>query len=266
MVGPARSRWALVTAVAALVAGGVLVSTPAQAATASIGVTVPIVNADSWGSGIDVIGGGFIPSSTVTLSIDWVRDSDGTKVHWADTTTPADASGVISVTGWAPAMAAGVWADSTLTLSATSDAGDTSNAVPFDVRNPPGIQANAPSLTTAQFADPGIGVSVQASGFTPGEAVAFSAVYNGVGLPAPNSLVADKYGSVSWQYVRTGVAAAGSVVFHADGAASHWTTTVAITGATIGGSTPPAGPSGTAASDPGATAPVTTRALPVVSG
>jgi hypothetical protein len=264
MVGSARSRWAIVTAVAALVTGGILVSTPAQAATASIGVTVPVVYADSWGSGIDVIGGGFTPSSTVTFSIDWVRDSDGTKVHYGDTTTPASASGVISVTGWVPAMAPGVWADSTLTLSATSDAGDTSNAVAFDVRNPPGIETNAPSLTTAQFMDSTIGLSVQASGFTPGETVAFSAVYNGTNLPAPSSLVADKYGSVSWQYVRTGVAAAGSVVLEAAGATSRWSDTVAITGATIGGSAAPAGPAGP--SDPGVPVQATPRALPVVSG
>jgi len=264
MVGSARSRWALVTAVAALVAGGILVSAPAQAATASIAVTVPVVYADSWGSGIDVTGGGFTPSSTVTLSIDWVRDSDGTKVHYGDTTTPASASGVISVTGWVPAMAPGVWADSTLTLSATSDAGDTSNSVPFDVRATPGIETNAPSLTTAQFMDPAIGLSVQASGFTPGETVTFSAVYNGTNLPAPSSLVADKYGSVTWQYVRTGVTSAGSVLIDAVGATSRWSTTVAITGATIGGTNAPAGPAGSA--DPGTSAQPAPRALPVVSG
>ncbi|MEY9852005.1 hypothetical protein ABH923_001683 [Leifsonia sp. EB41] len=264
MVGSARSRWALVTAVAALVAGAVLVSTPAQAATASIGVTVPVVYADSWGSGIDVTGGGFTPSSTVTLSIDWVRDSDGSKVHYGDMTTPASASGVISVTGWVPAMAPGVWADYTLTLSATSDAGDTSNAVAFDVRNPPGIQTNAPSLTTADFMDPTVGLIVQASGFTPGETVAFSAVYNGTSLAAPSSMVADKYGSVSWQYVRTGVTAAGSVALSASGATAHWSATVAITGATIGGSTAPAAPA--APSDPPAPVQATPSTLPVVSG
>jgi len=264
MIGSARSRWALVTTVAALVTGGILVSAPAQAATASIAVTTPVVYSDSWGSGIDVTGDGFTPSSTVTLSVDWVRDSDGTKVHYADTTAPASASGIISVTGWVPAMAPGIWADSTLTLSATSDSGDTSNAVAFDVRSTPGIQTNAPTLTTAQFMDAAIGLIVQASGFTPGETVAFSAVYNGTALPAPTSLVADKYGSVSWQYVRTGVTAAGSVVIETAGATSQWGTTVAITGPTIGGSTTPGGQGGT--SDPEVVAKPTARALPVVSG
>ncbi|WP_162819100.1 hypothetical protein [Leifsonia aquatica] len=269
MVRSARSRWTLITAITALVVGATLASTPAQAATASIGVTVPVVYTDSWGSGIDVIGGGFTPSSTVTLSIDWVNASNGQKVHYGDTTTAASASGVISVIGWIPAMGPDSWADLTLMLSATSDAGDTSNAVAFDVRNPPGIETNAPSLTTAQFMDSTIGLAVQASGFTPGEAVAFSAVYNGVNLPAPSSLVADKSGSVVWQYVRTGVTAAGSVVLDATGATAHWRATVAITGPTIGGSTSPADPATT--SDPGVPAQVspvqaTPRALPVVSG
>ncbi len=264
MVGSVRSRWAVVTAVAALVTGGILVSTPAQAATASIGVTTPVVYADSWGSGIDVTGGGFTPSSTVTLSVDWVRDSDGSKVHYGDTTTSASASGIISVVGWVPAMGPDSWTDYTLTLSATSDAGDSSNTVPFDVRNPPGIETNAPSLTTAQFMDPTIGLFVQASGFTPGETVAFSAVYNGTNLPAPTALVADTYGSVSWQYVRTAPAAAGSVVIQAAGATARWSTTVAITGATIGGSPAPAGSGGS--SDPVVPVQATPRGLPVVSG
>jgi hypothetical protein len=270
MLGTARSRWAIVTAIAALVTGAVLVSTPAQAATASIAVTDPVVYTDSWSSGIDVVGGGFTPNSTVTFSVDWVRDSDGTKIHYGDTTAPADGSGVVSLTGWVPAQGPDGWADATLTLSATSDAGDTSNTVAFDVRNPPGIDTNAPSLTTAQFMDPAIGLIVQASGFTPGETVAFSAVYNGTKLPAPTSIVADKYGSVAWQYVRTGGATAGSVVIDAVGAASNWSITVPITGPTIGGSAAPSGPSTpsgpTGSTTPGGTGQATPRALPVVSG
>ncbi|MGO4535971.1 hypothetical protein [Leifsonia sp. 2MCAF36] len=244
-----------------MVTGSILVSSPAQAATASIGVTDPVVYSDTWSSGIDVTGGGFTPNSTVTLSLDWVDDSTATKVHLADTTTQADASGTVSVVGWIPTQAPGSWADSTLTLSATSDALDTSNAVAFDVRNPPGIETNAPSLTTAQFMDPALGLLVEASGFTPGEAVTFSAVYNGENLPAPASIVADKYGSIFWQYVRPNSAAAGSVVLDAAGATVHWRATVAITGATIGGSPAPA-----ASADPEASKPATPRALPVVSG
>lgn len=268
MVGSARSRWAIVTAVAALVTGGLFVAAPAQAATASIGVTVPIVYADGWSGGLDVIGDGFTPSSTATVSLDWVRDSDGSKVHLADTTTPVSATGIVSLIGWVPAQAPGIWVDYTLTLSATSDAGDTSNAVPLDVRNPPGIETNAPSLTTAQFMDPSIGLIVQASGFTPGEIVAFSAVYNGANLPAPSSIISDKYGSVSWQYVRTGSTAAGSVVISAVGANSRWNTTVPITGPTIGASAPggSGGSGAPAASDPSGPVQATPRALPVVSG
>jgi hypothetical protein len=272
MIGAARprSRWAVITAVAALVTAGLLVSAPAHAATASIGVTDPVVYTDSWSSGIDVIGGGFTPGSLVTLSIDWVRDRDGSKVHYGDMATPASASGLISVTGWVPAMGPDGWADATLTLSATSDAGDTSNAVAFDVRNPPGIDTNAPTLTTTQFMDPAVGLTVQASGFTPGEAVAFSAVYNGTNLPAPSTIVANKYGTVVWQYVRSGTATAGSVVIVAAGADSRWSTTVTITGATISGSTAPTSPiaptTPAGPSAPAAPVQTTPRALPVVSG
>lgn len=273
MVRSARSRWALVTAVAALVTGSVLVAAPAHAATASIAVTTPVVYTDSWGSGIDVTGDGFTPGSTVTLSVGWGPDAAGSKVHYGDTTTVASASGLISVTGWIPTMGPDAWADWSLWLTATSDAGDTSNAIAFDVRAAPGIETNAPSLTTAQFMDPSIGITVQASGFTPGETVSLTADYNGTNLPGPTSFVADKYGSVSRQYVRTGVTAAGSVELVAAGSTARWRTIVAITGPTIGSEPTQAGPSGPASpsgsssgSAPGAVAPAAPRALPVVSG
>jgi hypothetical protein len=184
-------------------------------------------------------------------------------VHYGNTNVTADGSGIISITGWVPQQGPDSWADSKLVLSATSDAGDNSNLIILDVRNPPGIDSNAPTLTTAQLSDPNMGFFVTASGFTPGEAVTGTADYSGEVLPVP-PLVADQWGSVSWLYVRSGVATAGAMTARFVGAAADWQLTVPITGPTIGG-----GPAATGGITPAATPtppPAQARKLPVVSG
>ena len=256
MLSTTRARFGALAAAAAVVAAGLLTATPASAAAGTITLANATFTAGSWGAGLDVSGTGFTADTTVTVTV--TNTEDDSVLGTTDVT--ADASGAFSDAVLTPTSTLVVPAeDEDIVVSATSTDGDTSNAVPLDVRAMRGISANTTSITTADLVNPDGGLEIIASGYTPGETVTLTSVYNGEEMEEL-TYTADRNGTVWAGLVLNGEAVAGTIVFTFTGATSTVSNTISITvtGDTIDGE-------GDGFGDvPAATNP--TAKLPVVSG
>ncbi|MET3564794.1 hypothetical protein ABIC47_000265 [Leifsonia sp. 563] len=262
MTSSTRIRFGALTAAAAVVAGGFFAAAPATAATGTLTLANTTFTAGDWGAGLNVAGSGFTADAVVTIT---VETSDHTAIDLHDVT--ADASGSFQETYTPfvtlPLPAAG----DTLSVTATSNLGDTSNSVPLTVNPatlPKGIVSSVSTITTAQLADKNSGISILASGYTPGEQVKVTVDYAGDALDlGPYTVEAD--GSVVFGfYLAGGVATAGPLTVTVAGQQSgvSQSVTIQVTGedVVVGGGTAPSlgGAATAAASGP--------SRLPVVSG
>ena len=266
MTSSTRIRFGALTAAAAVVAGGFFAAAPASAATGTLTLANTTFTAGDWGTGLNVAGSGFTADAVVTIT---VETADHTAIDQHDVT--ADASGsfqeTYTPTATLPLPAAG----DSISVTATSNLGDTSNTVPLTVNAatlPKGIVSSVSTLTTAQLTDSNSGISILATGYTPGEQVTVTVDYAGDALDlGPYTAEAD--GSVVFGfYLAGGVATAGPLTVTVTGQQSgvSQSTTIQVTGEDVGagagagGSTVPSlgGAVTTAASGP--------SRLPVVSG
>ena len=262
MTSSTRIRFGALTAAAAVVAGGFFAAAPATAATGTLTLANTTFTAGDWGAGLNVAGSGFTADAVVTIT---VETSDHTAIDLHDVT--ADASGSFQETYTPfvtlPLPAAG----DTLSVTATSNLGDTSNSVPLTVNPatlPKGIVSSVSTITTAQLTDKNSGISILASGYTPGEQVKVTVDYAGDALDlGPYTVEAD--GSVVFGfYLAGGVATAGPLTVTVAGQQSgvSQSVTIQVTGedVAVGGGTAPSlgGAATAAASGP--------SRLPVVSG
>ena len=260
MLSTTRTRLTLGAAAAAAVIGGLFVAAPANAATGDITLANSTFTAGDWGTGLDVSGSGFTADTTVTITVSY---PDGATVLSEQTVT-ADATGafaneVFTPTASLPLPAVG----EDVVVNATSAAGDTSNTIVLDVRAPKGISASTTTISTADLTNPGAGIELTASGYTPGEDVTLSSTYNGGPMPAV-AYVADRSGTVTVAvYLAEGTAEAGQLEFTLTGASSGVANAVTIT---VTGDTIDAGPPQLAPVPAPAPAPGPTGKLPVVSG
>lgn len=269
MTSSTRIRFGALAAAAAVVAGGFFAAAPANAATGTIILGTDTYTEGDWGAGLNVAGTGFAPDSTVTVT---VQSSDAA-VGVIDThqlSTPVGADGsfqeTYTPTGILPLPAAG----ETITVSATTDAGDDSNAValtvnPAVVPAPKGLKASVSTITTADLGNKEVGFDIVGGGYTPGEWVVITAVYNGTPVFGNIRVQAGPDGSIAAEHISiTGALEAGSVTVTAVGETSgvSQSVTVSVTGETIVTGGGNEGLGGSAA--PAATAQATR--LPVVSG
>lgn len=129
--------------------------------------------------------------------------------------------------------------------------------VQLDVRAPKAITASTLKITTKDLVTGGL--TIVASGYTPGETVRLGSVYNGEPIAGPTE-VADRSGAVTFDLVLNGVAEAGKIVFtltgETSGAANEITVEVVGERTTSGTGTGLTTKTGT----------TTTKKLPVVSG
>jgi hypothetical protein len=232
MLSTTRTRLTLGAAAAAAVVGGLFIATPANAATGDITLANSTFTAGDWGTGLDVSGSGFTADATVTITVTY---TDGDVVLGTQDVT-ADASGSFADEVFTPAASLPLPANGEdVVVTATSDAADTSNTVTLDVRAQKGIAANSTTITTEDLTNPDVGIEISAGGYTPGETVTLSAVYNGETLPE-NTFTADRSGSVVARvYLAQGTADAGQIEFTLTGATSNLaqSITITVTGDTI---------------------------------
>ena len=261
MISTTRTRLAAsAVAAAVIVSGGLLAAAPASAATGTLTLANSTFTAGDWGTGLDVSGTGFTADAVVTITVTNTEDSSVLDSH--DVT--ADATGAFADEVFTPAVDLMLPADGAdITVSATSDAGDASNTVALDVRAPKGIDANTTTVSTDDLTDPNVGVQIVASGYTPGETVTVSAVYNGTEM-SDVTFTADRSGTVFAQLYLDGSAQAGQIEFTFTGVTSGVANsiTITVTGDVVAGPAPAPAPA-----DPSQTAPASTgENLPVVSG
>jgi hypothetical protein len=266
MTSSTRIRFGALAAAAAVVAGGFFAAAPANAATGTITVANTSFTEGDWGGGISTTGSGFTPDSVVTISL----NNGGTAIATKDVTASSDGS--FTDSDWIPSVPLPLpAAGSAVTVSATSDQGDDSNEVtltvdPAIIPAPAGLQASVSTITTADLGNKDVGFDIVGGGYTPGETVTVSAVYNGKPVGGTITLTAGPDGSISAERIHiAGALEAGSIVVTAVGETSgvSHSTTVTVTGETIvsGGNE---GLGGSAAPAPAAAAKATR--LPVVSG
>ncbi|MEY9952720.1 hypothetical protein [Leifsonia sp. EB34] len=262
MLSTTRTRLTLGAAAAAAVIGGLFVAAPANAATGELTLANSTFTAGDWGSGLDVSGSGFTADTTVTITVSY--PDNGTVLGQQDVTadaTGAFANEVFTPTSNLPLPAVG----EDVVVQATSTDGDTSNTVTLDVLAPKGISANTTTISTEDLTDSNVGVEITASGYTPGETVTLTTVYNGDTLPAM-TYTADRSGSIfAGVYLAKGTAVAGQLEFTFTGETSAVANsiTITVTGDDIEA---PGGP-GLPAPAPIVDAPTTSGSkLPVVSG
>lgn len=231
MTSSTRIRFGALAAAATVVAGGFFAAAPANAATGTITVANTTYTAGDWGTGLGVTGAGFTAGSVVTVTVaqtgivsDPTQNATGA-LPPADThQVTADATGAFTET-YTPGF---VPFGGTVTVTATSDKGDTSNTVPLTVLAPKSIQASATSVTTAELVDKNHGVEIAAAGYTPGEKVTATVAYDGDSLPlSPATAAAD--GSVYFGfYLGAGVATAGTLTVTVAGADSKVSQSVSV--------------------------------------
>ncbi|MFF9561715.1 hypothetical protein ACF1AJ_00050 [Leifsonia sp. NPDC014704] len=262
MTSSTRIRFGALTAAAAVVAGGFFAAAPAHAATGTLTLANTTFTAGDWGTGLNVAGSGFSADAVVTIT---VETADHTAIDQHDLT--ADATGSFQET-YTPAVVLTLpAAGESYAVTATSNLGDTSNTVPLTVNAaalPKAIISNVSTITTDQLADKNSGVSILASGYTPGEQVNVTVDYAGEALDlGPYTVEAD--GSVGFSfYLVSGVATAGPLTVTVAGQQSgvSQSVTIQVTGVDVsaGGSAVPSlgGAAAAAASGP--------SRLPVVSG
>ncbi|WP_434318277.1 hypothetical protein [Leifsonia sp. P73] len=258
MLSTTRTRLALSAAAAAAVIGGLFVAAPANAATGDIALANSTFTAGDWGTGLDVSGSGFTADTTVTITVSYTDMVLGQQDVTADA-TGAFASEVFTPSSSLPLPAAG----EDVLVAATSTDGDTSNTVTLDVRALKGISASTTTISTEDLTNPDVGIRITAAGYTPGETVALSTVYNGETLPAM-TFEADRSGSVDAAlFLAQGTAEAGQIEFTFTGETSTVANSITIT---VTGDTINAGPPQIAPAPAPAPAPGPTGKLPRVSG
>ncbi len=261
MTNSTRIRFGALTAAAAVVAGSMLATVPANAATTgTISLAETTYTSGSWGSGLDVTGTGFTADAVVTITV-----ADSTPATIDSHTVTADATGAFHEV-YTPANPLSLTTlGTTYSVTATSDQGDDSNTVPLTVLLPKSIYTDSPTISTADLVDSAKGVSVFASGYTPGETVNVSVDYDGQTLKS-GSYTSSAEGVVAFRLWLIGSAVPGPFVVTVTGATSGvaQTVTVQVTGDTVdNGQVPSVGSSAApaaAAATPGA------KNLPVVSG
>ena len=229
MTSSTRIRFAALAATATVVAAGFFAAAPANAATGTITLANTSFTAGNWGSGLDVTGAGFTAGSNVTIT---VNDSVAGVLDTHVVTTPVNSGGAFADT-FTPATALPeLVAGETITVSATSDQGDDSNSVALTVASalaPKGIVASATTITTADLADKTVGFDVVAGGYTPGETVTVTAVYNGKALTSKLTVTAAADGSVTLDHLYiVGLVESGTLAITVTGSTSGLTQTVSI--------------------------------------
>ncbi|RDV46101.1 hypothetical protein DOE76_02800 [Leifsonia sp. ku-ls] len=260
-----RIRFGALAATAAIVAGGFFAAAPANAAqTGTITVSPEYFDytAGDWGDGFSVSGTGFTAGTTVT--IDLVGPSGSLETY--EVPTPAtDPDGAFSAV-FLPTVAFPAPGD-TVSLTATSTDGDTSNTVAIaQWIAPSGIETNVTTLTTAELTVENA-IQILACGYAPGSDVTAEAVYDGSTYSA-GSYTAALNGCVAFSlWLAGGTAVPGDFTVtvsgtDSDGNAVVHTKTVTVTGeaTTTGGGTPTVGNAATSTASTQATR------LPVVSG
>lgn len=260
MLSTTRTRLTLGAAAAAAVIGGLFVAAPANAATGDITLANSTFTAGDWGTGLDVSGSGFTADTTVTITVSY---PDGATVLGQQDVT-ADAAGAFTNEVFTPTASLPLPADGEdVVVRATSTDGDTSNTVVLEVLAPKGISANTTTISTEDLASPDAGVEISAAGYTPGETVTLSTVYNGETLPS-RTYVADRSGSVFVSvYLAQGTAEAGQIEFTLTGESSGVANSITIT---VTGDTIDAGPGKPTPTPTPAPSAGTPGKLPVVSG
>ncbi|MEY9851537.1 hypothetical protein ABH923_001215 [Leifsonia sp. EB41] len=260
MLSTTRTRLTLGAAAAAAVIGGLFVAVPANAATGDITLANSTFTAGDWGTGLDVSGSGFTADTTVTITVSY---TDGAAVLGQQDVT-ADATGAFASEVFTPSASLPLpAAGEDVTVQATSTDGDTSNTIVLDVRAPQGISASTTTISTDDLVDPNVGIRITAAGYTPGETVTMSTVYNGETLPAM-TFEADRSGSVDAAiFLEQGTAEAGRIEFTLTGETSGVANSITIT---VTGDDIVAGPGPLSPAPAPAPAPTTPGTLPIVSG
>ncbi|MFE4467370.1 hypothetical protein ACFRFH_01030 [Leifsonia sp. NPDC056824] len=226
MLSTTRTRLTLGAAAAAAVIGGLFVAAPANAATGDITLANSTFTAGDWGTGLDVSGSGFTADTTVTITVSYT--DGGTVLGQQDVT--ADATGAFANEVFTPTASLPLPADGEdVVVNATSTDGDTSNTIMLDVRAPKGISANTTTISTEDLTNRDAGIRITAAGYTPGETVTLSTVYNGETLPAM-TFEADRSGSVDAAlFLAQGTAEAGQIEFTLTGESSGVANSITIT-------------------------------------
>ncbi|GIT81420.1 hypothetical protein LLS1_30890 [Leifsonia sp. LS1] len=230
MLSTTKVRAASVLGAVAVAGALSLAAVPANAAGAEIQVASTTFTFEDWGSGLAVTGSGFDADADVTVSLVDVEPSGTTALD--STIVSSDDTGAIA-TDWTPGVRAwlpdGADLDNGyLAVVATDGSGNTAAEVPLTLLAPTGIWTDAPTITTADFADENAGVVLWAGGYTPGEVVDVTVVYNGHTFTATDT--ADRFGSVaaSW-YMVAGTVDAGTVDFTLVGATSGLSQSISVT-------------------------------------
>lgn len=257
MLSTFRARFGALSIVAA-VSVGMLAVSPAAAApedTPAITLANTSFTAGDWGTGLDVSGTGFEPDSVVTIGV--LDNSDFTVLGSLEVT--ADDEGSFADATFVPTGALTVPAHDARVIVQAGDGTTVSNIVALDVTSPRSISANTTTITTADLADPEVGLSIIATGYRASEAVALSAVYNGAPIETITDQ-ADTNGIVRAGIYLDGTAVAGEIVITLAGMVSHVSNSITITvvGDAVGDGDLGLGASGTATA--------TSTKLPVVSG
>ncbi len=254
-----RARFGAIAAAAALVAGGLLTTSPALAdeGDPTISLANTTYTAGSWGDGLDVSGAGFTPDSLVTITVSSVQGAAGDVLGTYEAT--ADDTGAFEA-AFTPENALPLPAeDGDIVVGASSDAGDIAENVTLDVRAAKGITASTLKITTKDLVTGGL--TIVASGYTPGETVSVGSVYNGKPIAGPTA-VADRSGTVTFNLVLRGVAESGKIVFTLTGETSDSANEITVE--VVGEKTSSGTGSGTGLTTKAGTKSATK--LPVVSG
>ncbi|MFF2050475.1 hypothetical protein ACFVU2_02640 [Leifsonia sp. NPDC058194] len=236
MLSTTKVRAASILGAVAVAGALSLTAVPANAAGAEISIASTTFTFDDWGSGLAITGSGFDPSADVTVSLVDVEPGGTTELDSA--IVSSDDTGAIT-TDWTPGVRAWLPESADIDLGylavvATDGSGNTAAEVPLTLLAPTGIWTDASTITTAELADENVGAIVWAGGYTPGENVTTTIVYNGHTFTHTDP--ADRFGSVafSWTIV-AGTVDAGTIGFTLVGADSGLSQSISIevTGPTI---------------------------------
>ncbi|ERK71724.1 hypothetical protein [Leifsonia aquatica] len=233
MLSTTKVRAASVLGAVAVAGALSLSAVPANAAGAEISLASSTFTIGDWGSGIAVTGSGFDLDADVTVSLVDVESTGPTVLD--SIITESDDAGAILL-DWTPtanAMTAD-YDNGYLAVVATDGSGNLAAEVPLTLFAPEGIWTDAATITTAELADENVGAIVWAGGYTPGESVTTTIVYNGYTFEHTDP--ADRFGGIafSWSLVG-GTVEAGTIDFTVVGADSKLSQSisVAVTGPTI---------------------------------
>lgn len=233
MLSTTKVRAASVLGAVAVAGALSLSAVPANAAGAEISLASTTFTIGDWGSGLAVTGSGFDLDADVTVSLVDVQSS-GT-IALDSIVTGSDDAGAILL-DWTPsanAMTAD-YENGHLAVLATDGSGNLTAEVPLTLFAPEGIWTDAATITTAELADENVGAIVWAGGYTPGESVTTTVVYNGHTFTYVGT--ADRFGAIafSWSLIG-GTVEPGAIditVLGADSKLSQ-SISVAVTGPTI---------------------------------